>query len=54
MCFITFGLYGFYYFVSDAEDIIEEALMYFKANVFFKNYEVRVSEFFYVRTYTSV
>ncbi|KAI0223254.1 Actin-related protein 2/3 complex subunit 3-A [Lamellibrachia satsuma] len=26
---------------TDAEDIIEEALMYFKANVFFKNYEVR-------------
>ena len=29
-------------FSSDDEDIIDEALYYFKANVFFKSYEVKV------------
>ena len=28
---------------DDKEDIIDEALYYFKANVFFKSYEVKVS-----------
>ena len=28
------------------EDIIDEALAYFKANVYFKNYEVKVSPLF--------
>lgn len=28
-------------------DIIEEALYYFKANVFFKNYEIKASDFSY-------
>ena len=27
-------------------DIIDEALVYFKANIFFKNYEVKVFLFF--------
>lgn len=30
-------------FLADDNDIIEEALYYFKANVFFKSYEVKVS-----------
>ena len=29
--------------ILDAEDIIDEALYYFKANVFFKNYEIKVN-----------
>ena len=29
----------------DAEDIIDEAVYYFKANVFFKNYEIKVTSF---------
>lgn len=28
--------------IADAEDIIDEAVYYFKANVFFKNYEIKV------------
>ena len=28
--------------VVDTDDIIDEALYYFKANVFFKNYEIKV------------
>ena len=31
-------------FVLDAEDIIDEAIYYFKANVFFKNYEIKVTK----------
>lgn len=34
----------FFFFSADENDIIEEALYYFKANVFFKSYEVKVSE----------
>ena len=30
--------------VDDEQDIIDEALYYFKANVFFKSYEVKVIE----------
>ena len=31
-----------YLFSADDQDIIDEALYYFKANVFFKSYEVKV------------
>ena len=32
-------------YADDDQDIIDEALYYFKANVFFKSYEVKVSRY---------
>lgn len=37
-------LYPFSICKDDETDIIDETLSYFKANVFFKSYEVKVSE----------
>lgn len=34
--------------VGDANDVIDEALYYFKANVFFRNYEVKVCIKYYL------
>ena len=39
-------LYHTYIYATDDDnDIIDEALYYFKANVFFKSYEVKVRKF---------
>lgn len=29
-------------FTADGEDIIDEALLFFKSNIFFRNYEIKV------------
>lgn len=36
----------FFLFLAKDTDIIDEAIYYFKANVFFKNYEIKVIFFF--------
>lgn len=36
--------------ITNAEDIIDETIYYFKANIFFRTYEIKVSE----RTITQV
>ena len=43
LCFVVvFNLLVFSFPAKDT-DIIDEAIYYFKANVFFKNYEIKVS-----------
>lgn len=40
-CLILFFFFVFFFLAKDT-DIIDEAIYYFKANVFFKNYEIKV------------
>jgi len=33
----------FIFLATDNEDIIDEAIKYFRANIFFRNYDIKVS-----------
>ena len=37
-----------FFVIAGDFDIIDEALMYFKANIFFRNFEIKVSNVFYL------
>lgn len=42
LCTLVKYIHYLYHFSDLAFDIIDETLNYFKANVFFKNYEIKV------------
>ena len=41
LCFVAKSLTPHFTFDSDKDDIIDEVLMYFRANVLFRNFDVR-------------
>lgn len=46
-CYICANVNKMPFFVSVGDaDIIDEAIYYFKANIFFRNYEIKVSVWF--------